>query len=103
MASFHVWLEVLSYVKALVEATTLGVDFKQAYDRHRQERETIAEAERVSQTFSTYSEEEVESLLRRLKDAETVLSRKAGVRIGQDVFAAYSMKRWKGTGESFLA
>jgi hypothetical protein len=28
MASFHLWLEVLSYVKALLEAITLGVDVR---------------------------------------------------------------------------
>jgi hypothetical protein len=67
MASFLAWLEVLSWIKALVDATTLGADLQKAYERHRQERDTIAEAERVSVAFSTYSEEEVQSLLNRLK------------------------------------
>ena len=68
MASFHVWLEVLSYTKALFEGVTLGADVRKAYERHRQEKDTIAEAERVSEVFSsTYSEEEVQAILDRLK------------------------------------
>jgi hypothetical protein len=44
MASFHLWLEVLSYIKALFEGITLGADVRKAYERHRQEKDTIAEA-----------------------------------------------------------
>ncbi len=67
MASFHVWLEVLSYVKALFEAITLGADVREQYGKHRAEKDTIDEARRVSQVFSTYSEEEVEAILTRLE------------------------------------
>lgn len=67
MASFHTWLEVLSYVKALFEAITLGADIQRQYEKHRNERDTIAEAERVSQVFSTYSESELQAILERLK------------------------------------
>jgi len=67
MASFHVWLEVLSYAKALFEAITLGADVRQQYQKHRNERDTIAEAERVSQLFSTFTEDEVQAILDRLK------------------------------------
>ena len=67
MASFHVWLEVLSYIKALFEGITLGADVREQYRKHRAEKDTIAEAQRVSQVFSTYSEEEVEAILARLK------------------------------------
>ena len=67
MASFQVWLEVLSWVKALFEATTLGVDLQRAYQQHRVEKDTIAEAERVSRVFSTFSEDEVEAILKRLQ------------------------------------
>jgi hypothetical protein len=67
MASFHLWLEVLSYTKALFEGITLGADVRKAYERHRKEKDTIAEAERVSQVFSTYSEDEVQAILDRLK------------------------------------
>ena len=37
MASFVVWLEVLSYVKALFEAITLGKDVREQYQNHRRE------------------------------------------------------------------
>ena len=67
MASVHTWLEVLSYTKALFEGVTLGADVLKQYRKHRNERDTIAEAERVSQVYSTYSEEEVQAILDRLK------------------------------------
>lgn len=67
MASFLVWLEVLSYVKALFEAITLGADVREQVRKHRTEKDTIAEAQRVSASFSTYSEEEVQAILERLK------------------------------------
>lgn len=67
MASFAVWLEVLSYVKALFDAIRLGADVREQYQKHRSERDTIAEAHRVSQTFSTFSDEEVQAILERLK------------------------------------
>lgn len=67
MASFHIWLEVLSYVKAFFEAVTLGADLREQYQKHRNEQDTIAEARRVSEVFSTYSEQEVRAILDRLK------------------------------------
>ena len=67
MGSFEVWLEVLSWTKALFDATTLGVDLYKAFEQHRQEADTIAEARRVSRTDSTYSAAEVEAILRRLE------------------------------------
>ena len=67
MASFQTWLEVLSWTKALFDAITLGADIRKAYNRHRNERDTMAEADRVSRTFSTYSEEEVQAILDRLQ------------------------------------
>jgi hypothetical protein len=66
MAPFHVWLEVLSYVKALFEATMLGKDVREQIRQHRNEPATIAEARRLS-LDSTYSDEEVEAILERLK------------------------------------
>ena len=67
MASFRTWLDLLSYAKALYEAITFGLDLRQQYERHRNEADTIAEAQRASQVFSTYSEEEVHALLARMK------------------------------------
>lgn len=68
MASFHVWLEVLSWTKALFDATTLGADVYEAYEKHVHEKDTIAEANRVSRVFSTYSDGELEAILKRLQD-----------------------------------
>lgn len=67
MASFHVWLEVLSYTKALFEGITLGADVREQYRKHRAEKATIAEARRASQHVSTYSQEELEAILARLQ------------------------------------
>jgi hypothetical protein len=69
MASVHVWLEVLSYIKALFEGITLGADVREQIEKHRKEPDTIAEAERVS-LDSTYSDEEVQAILDRLKACE---------------------------------
>ena len=66
-ASFQTWLEVLSYTKALFEAITFGADVPEQYRKHRNERETILEAERVSLVISTYSEAEVQAILNRIK------------------------------------
>ena len=68
MASFQTWLEVLSWTKALFEAIVLGADLRKSYEQHRQEKDTIAEADRVSHVFSTYSEDEVRAILKRLED-----------------------------------
>ncbi len=62
MASFHTWLEVLSYAKALFEAITLGSDVQKQYEKHRDEKDTIAEAQRVSGVFSAYSNQEVRAI-----------------------------------------
>lgn len=80
MASFHAWLEVLSWVKALFEATTLGADLHKAYEQHKREQTTIAEAQRVSSVFSTYSEAEVDALLKLLKGCrDRFISQGSGV------------------------
>ena len=66
MASAELWLEVLSWTKALFDATKASVDLVATYTKYRSEKATIREAARVSVEFSTYSEEEVSDLLRRL-------------------------------------
>lgn len=71
MASPLVWLDILSWVKALYEVTKGAFDLKKLYDKYRHDPETVQEAERVSVKFSsTYSEAEVNSLLGDLKAAE---------------------------------
>jgi len=67
MASPQLWLEVLSWVKTLFEATKATIDLGTTYEKYRSDKETLREAERVSVQFSTYSDAEAESLLRRLK------------------------------------
>jgi hypothetical protein len=52
------------------EAQTLGADVREQYQKHRKEKDTVAEARRVSAVFSTYSEEEVQAILERLKGCQ---------------------------------
>src|SRR5262249_11753855 len=52
----------------LFEATTLGADLQKAYEKHRREKDTSDEARRASRVFSTYSEDEMQAILRRLQD-----------------------------------
>jgi hypothetical protein len=66
MASPEVWLEVLSWTKTLFEASKASVDLVATYRKYRADKATINEAARVSIKYSTYSEAEVSSLLRRL-------------------------------------
>lgn len=68
MASPEVWLEALSWAKAVFELFTTGANVYDAYEKHRRERDTIAESRRVSRTFSTYSDEEIEAVSKRLKE-----------------------------------
>lgn len=70
MASPEIWLEVLSWVKAIFDAVKLGEDVLESYEKHRRERDTIQEAQRVSVQFSTYSEAEVRAILVRLKGCQ---------------------------------
>lgn len=67
MASPQTWLEVLAWVKALFDATKGAIDLGEAYEKHRREHDTISESQRVSVAFSSYSDEEVRSLLARLQ------------------------------------
>jgi hypothetical protein len=67
MASPHLWMEVLSWVKALFEAGALSADLTKLYLKYRNDPATVKEAQRVSVAFSTFSDAEVESLLSRLK------------------------------------
>lgn len=70
MASVPAWLEVISYVKALVEATSLGVDFRRAYQEHRADPAARRAAERASVRYSTYSDEELDAIKERIKDCQ---------------------------------
>ncbi len=67
MASPQLWLEVLSWTKTLFEATKATIDLTSTYEKYRKDHETIQESQRASQVFSTYSDAELDSLLRKLK------------------------------------
>jgi hypothetical protein len=66
MANPLLWLEALAGLKALYDLVQGGVDYVASLQRHRQEPDTIAEARRVSRVFSTYSDDEVEEIVRRI-------------------------------------
>lgn len=67
MASPEKWLEILAWIKTLFEATKASIDLKTTYLKYRNDRETVQESQRVSVAFSTFSEEEVDSLLDRIE------------------------------------
>lgn len=67
MASPEVWLEVLAWTKALFETTKASIDVFATYRKCHADKDTIQEARRVSTAYSTYSQEEVKALLRRLE------------------------------------
>jgi hypothetical protein len=68
MASPQAWLDVLSWTKALFDAITLGASVSDAYQKHKREKDTISESRRVSVAFSTYSEDEVNAISKRLQE-----------------------------------
>jgi len=61
------WLEALAGVKALFDLFEGAPDYYARLRAHMQESDTIAESKRVAETFSTYSDEEVHSLLKRIE------------------------------------
>lgn len=63
----HLWLDVLAWTKTLFEATKATIDLRSTYEKYRLDSDTIRESQRVSLSFSTYSEAEVEEILRRLE------------------------------------
>ena len=67
MADPFLWLEALAGLKALYDLTEGAVDYAANFQRHRQERATIAEARRASEEYSTYSDDEVRSILDRIE------------------------------------
>jgi len=67
MASYFLWLEALAGLKALYDLSQGVVDYAANYRRHRQEAATIAEAKRCSDSFSTYSDREIQELIRKIE------------------------------------
>ena len=56
----------LAGLKALYDLVESGIDYATSLARHRAESDTIAEAGRVSRAYSTYSDEEVEELIKKI-------------------------------------
>jgi hypothetical protein len=70
MATPDQWLSLLSTVKAVFDSVTAGLDLTTAYEKHRTERDTIAESRRVSVAYSTYSPEAITSIEKRFRECE---------------------------------
>jgi hypothetical protein len=67
MANPLLWLEALAGLKALYDLASGIPDYAASYLRHKQDPATIAESKRVSETFSTYSDDEVEAINLRIQ------------------------------------
>lgn len=67
MANPLLWLEALAGLKALYDLAEGAVDYTASLRRHREEAATIAEARRASETFSTFSDREIQELIRRIE------------------------------------
>src|SRR5258708_40298926 len=67
MASALLWLEALAGFKALYDLVKSGADYAKSYQMHRRESDTIAESERVSGVYSTYSDREIQELIRKIE------------------------------------
>lgn len=66
MASKQAWLEVLAWTKALFEGTKAPLNLLAAFEHNLKEPNLDREAGRASKDFFFYSEEQVESMHRRL-------------------------------------
>ncbi|MCL5010684.1 MAG: hypothetical protein M1127_00515 [Patescibacteria group bacterium] len=78
MVSPQLWLEILSLTKALFDAIKSGADLLASYQKHKQEKETVQESQRVSEVFSTYSENEVKKILLRLEQCRDRFIKQGG-------------------------
>lgn len=66
MASPLLWLEALAGLKALYDLLEFGVDYAAALRKHRDESDTVAESSRAAAQFSTYSDSEIQQLIRKI-------------------------------------
>jgi hypothetical protein len=67
MASIFLWLEALAGLHALYDVVRFGADYATSLVRHRNEPGIRREAEIAASRLSTYSDEEVEELLKRIQ------------------------------------
>jgi hypothetical protein len=67
MADVLLWLEALAGLKALFDLTEGAGDYFSRYTAHKREQATVREARRAAQTLSTYSDDEVWAIIRRIE------------------------------------
>jgi hypothetical protein len=67
MAEPLLWLEALAGLKALFDLLEGAPDYYERLRTHMRESDTISESKRVAETFSTYSDDEVRSVLERIE------------------------------------
>jgi len=67
MADAELWLHVVASIGAIIEVVKYGAEYTAAFARKMDEPATNAAAQKVSLVLSTYSDDEVEQLLRRIK------------------------------------
>jgi hypothetical protein len=67
MAGALLWLEALAGLKALYDLASGVPDYLASYRRHIEDKETIAESRRASEKFSTFSDDEIRDLSRRIE------------------------------------
>jgi hypothetical protein len=70
MATPDTRLTALSTVKAVFEAVKSGADVALSIRKYREDKDTIRESSRVSKVFSTFSDEEVASITKRLEECQ---------------------------------
>jgi len=67
MSNPLLWLEALAGLKALYDLAEGAPDYVANLRRHMEESATINEARRVAETFSTYSDDEIRAILKRIE------------------------------------
>jgi hypothetical protein len=67
MANPLLWLEALAGLKALYDLSEGAVDYAASLRKHRDEKDTQAAARIASATYSTYSDAEIEAILKRIE------------------------------------
>lgn len=68
MASPEAWLTLLATIKAAYSAAREGADFTSKLRHYLDDEATNRESRRVSSAYSTYNEEEIRSIARRLRE-----------------------------------
>jgi hypothetical protein len=78
MATPELWLELLSWTKALFDSTKATIDFVATVQKYKNDRATIQEANRVSVSFSTYDDSEIEALVQRMQQCRGQFAAEGG-------------------------